>query len=189
MTKRLKWKKQTEEILLEMMEKYSEIYIVGHSMGTLFAIELAVKYPERVKKLFLLQSPLKIGVRATALENTMKALFGHYSPDDIEAEEYSRAHSVKLNKRLWQYIGWIPRYMELFALSREGRETIKKLNTPCIIFQSKKDELVSIKSVHFVPHKGNIRLEILKGSKHFMYSREDFEIMNREFKKLFIDEC
>ena len=97
---------------------------------------------------------------------------------------YNRAHSVKLNLKLWEYIGWIPRYLELFREVKSGRINIQKVEVPCFIFQSKKDELVSFKSVKFIPEKENIRLTVLKNSAHFIYDKEDFEVVLDTFKEI-----
>ena len=74
--------------------------------------------------------------------------------------------------------------------SLEERSDVRKyINTMVtnvkLIAENGKEETVQLV---VIPDKENIRLEILKGSKHFMYSREDFEIMNREFERLFVDE-
>ena len=178
------WKSQIEKILKELEEKYKEIIIVSHSMGTLFSYSLAIKYPEKIKAMLLLGTPLKIGVKWTAFFNSLKSLFGIISDDDEVGKAYNKAHSVKLNLKLWEYIGWIPRYLELFLEAKAGRSNIQKVNVPSFIFQSKKDELVSLKSVKFIPEKENIHLTVLKDSAHFIYDKEDFRIVLDKFKEI-----
>ena len=104
------WKSQILKILKELDEKYKEIIIVSHSMGTLFSYSLAIKYPEKIKTMLLLATPLKIGLKWTACVNSLKSLFGIISDDDEVGKAYNKAHSVRLNLKLWEYIGWIPRY-------------------------------------------------------------------------------
>ena len=178
------WKSQIQQIIKELDEKYKEIIIVSHSMGTLFSYSLAIKYPEKIKAMLMLGTPLKIGVKWTAFLNSLKSLFGIISDDDEVGKAYNRAHSVKLNLKLWEYIGWIPRYLELFREVKSGRINIQKVEVPCFIFQSKKDELVSFKSVKFIPEKENIRLTVLKNSAHFIYDKEDFEVVLDTFKEI-----
>lgn len=178
------WKSQVDGIVRELKDKYKNIIIVAHSMGTLFAMDAAVKYPDAVECLFLLGSPLKIGVKGTAFINTLKSLFGRISEDDDVGKAYDKAHSIKLTLKLWEYIGWIPRYLELFGESKRGRSTILDVNVPCYIFQSVQDELVSIKSVKHIPKKENIKLTLLEHSAHFIYNREEFKILTNEFSEL-----
>ena len=178
------WKSQILKILKELDEKYKEIIIVSHSMGTLFSYSLAIKYPEKIKTMLLLATPLKIGLKWTACVNSLKSLFGIISDDDEVGKAYNKAHSVRLNLKLWEYIGWIPRYLELFRESKAGRINIQNVSVPCFVFQSKKDELVSFKSVKFIPEKENIHLSVLKNSAHFIYDKEDFLIVLDRFKEI-----
>lgn len=178
------WKNQIEQILKELDQKYKEIIIVSHSMGTLFSYSLAIKYLEKIKAMLLLGTPLKINVKWTACVNSLKSVFGLISDDDEVGKAYIKAHSVKLNLKLWEYIGWVPRYFELFREAKAGRVNIQNVSVPCFVFQSKKDELVSFKSVKFIPKKENIHLTILENSAHFIYDKEDFLIVLDRFKEI-----
>lgn len=178
------WKSQIEQILKELDAKYKEIVIVSHSMGTLFSYSMAIKYPKKIKAMLLLGTPLKIKVRMSALVNSLKSLFGIISDEDEIGKAYDKAHSVKLNFKLWEYVGWIPRYLELFREAKAGRLNIQNVSIPCFIFQSAKDELVSFKSVKFIPQKENIHLTVLKNSAHFIYDKEDFKIVLDKFIKI-----
>lgn len=179
------WQNQVSSVVDELSGRYNNIIIMAHSMGTFFAMDEAIRYPDKVRTVILLQTPLKIGVKPAAAINTFKSFF-NFSSDDEVSRAYRNAHSVKLNMRIWEYIGWVPRYLELFRESKRSRSTILKLDTPCVIFQSAKDELVSMKSVKFIPKKQNIKLNILNTSAHFIYSDEDFTLMSDGFSKLFV---
>ncbi len=180
------WKEQVDSVLHELMARYENIIIAAHSMGTFFAMEAAVKYPGRIKALFLLQSPLRIGVKAGAVVNSVKSLFNLISEDDKEALAFKNSNSIDMNMRLWEYIGWLPRYVELYVESRRARETFKNVDVECHIFQSRNDELVSMKSLKYIPDKPNIKVYILENSAHFMYSGPDFLQIEKVFLGLFM---
>lgn len=172
------WKTQVETVLKELLSLYKNIYIVGHSMGTFFALNAAVSYPQKIRSVFLLQSPLKIGVRPYALINSVKALF---NVNDKIGQIYKNSNSIKLNFRFWEYLGWIPRYLELFRGSKEARRKICDVKIPCFIFQSEKDELVSMRSLKFIPQNEYIDCIILKNSAHFIYDINEFEYLLDKF--------
>ncbi len=174
------WKKQISDIADRLCDRYEQVYIAAHSMGTFFAVEEAIKHSDRVKSIYLLQTPLKIGLKPAAAINTIRSFFDVFS-DDETAKAYKEAHSVKLNFRLWEYISWIPRYMELFRESKKARTTILELDTPCLIFQSKRDELVSMKSLRYIPKKCNIKTTILDNSAHFIYDDEEEKLLVENF--------
>lgn len=175
------WKAQVDRVVRELAERYAGIKIVAHSMGTLFAIEAAVRYPAAIKELLLFQAPLKIAVSPAAIANTVRRIPASYDA----GLAFEKARGVRFSFRFWEYLGWIPRYLELFAEEKRGRETIKRLTVPCTIFQSRNDELVSIRSVDYIPKRPNIRLHILENSGHFIYDDADFEQMKQAFLDLF----
>jgi len=180
----LKWQIQSDNLFEKLCKKYNSIIVVAHSMGTFFAIDAAINHPDKIKYIMLLQSPLKIGVKPTAAVNTFKSLFNIFSDDSVSVA-YKNAHSIKLNMRVWEYAGWIPRYIELFAKSKQSRKTITKLTTPTILFQAQKDELVSMKSVKYIPSNNNsITTQILKASAHFIYDTADLRQMTDKYSEI-----
>ena len=176
------WQTQVDSACRSLAARYANILIVAHSMGTFFAMDAALRYPKAVKALFLLQSPLQISVKPMAAVNSFRSVFNLFG-DDAVGRAYKRAHSVKLTVRLWEYIGWIPRCSELFAESRRARRTISELETPCYIFQSRKDEMVSMRSMRYIPEKPNIHSEVLQTSSHFIYSDTDTVHLRDAFEK------
>ena len=54
-----KWKTQFRNTLQNLCERYENVVIVAHSMGTLFAIQAAIERPEKIPHLFLLNVPTR----------------------------------------------------------------------------------------------------------------------------------
>lgn len=179
-----KWKNQVDKATSELVKRYKNVIIMAHSMGTFFAIDAAIKYPDAVKGVLLLATPLKIGVQKMAVVNMFKSLFNTIDKSDKVGMAYQKANSIVLDKRLWLYVGWIPRCLELFKESAAAREKIKNINSKCIIFQSSKDELVTMSSLNLIPQKENISIKILENSQHFIYDKNDFNTVCTAFSKL-----
>lgn len=169
-----KWQQQAKNAVRRLSEQYTEIYIIAHSMGTFFAIEASLAFPQ-VKGIFLLATPLKIHIGRTAFSNSVKAFLGLHKADDPVGRAYMEAHSVALSKKPWEYIRWIPRCRELFRESRAMRETIVRTAVPCRILQSERDELVSRTALCYIPDKPNIITTILPGARHFIYTDENMQ--------------
>ena len=70
-----RWKKQVALKVSSLQERYSRILIVTHSMGALFAIEEAIKNPEKIAGLFMLSPPLKIRPTLKMCINVLKIYF------------------------------------------------------------------------------------------------------------------
>jgi len=91
-------------------------------------------------------------------------------PDKSPAVAAARsAYSIEQDKRLWRYLGWIPRYLELLREAKRQRRLIADVETPCRVFQSAKDELVSLRSCRYIEQNRMIKLSKLPGSGHSYY--------------------
>lgn len=177
-----KWKEQVHTTVEYLAERYDKIIIVAHSMGTLFAVNEGVKFNKKVRALFLLSTPLAVNVKLKAFTNSLKVVFDKEENLDEVAKAMKYGCSIDLDRRVWSYIGWIPRYAELLAEVSKTREILPMLDIPCYIFQSKHDELVSLKSDEYFKTNPEITYYLLESSCHFYYSNHDRAIMHREFE-------
>jgi len=174
-TSMVKWKAQVEAVTDDLAARYENLFIVGHSMGTFFAMDAARRLPDRVKALCLLCVPLVIGVRPRAGLNSMRVVFTS-PPDKNPVIAAARAsYGIEQDKRLWRYVGWVPRYLELFREAKRQRGLIAGLKTPCVAIQSARDELVSRRSAKLIAGNPDIRLTELPSSGHFYFPDGDLQ--------------
>ena len=176
-----KWEAQVRDAVDELTLSHTEVYIVAHSMGTLFAIDRAIEN-EAVKGLFLLAVPLKIVPKARMVSNLCKVYFDKIKSDDVVAQAAKRCYGIAQDKNPFHYFGWLPRYLELFAKAKELRRKIRLLQTPCVVYQSAKDELVSNKSAQLLAKNEKISVVELKDSGHYYYAPDDLAFLLREFE-------
>lgn len=177
------WKRQTEKAFLELSETHEQVLLVAHSMGTLLALELALAYPEKVSGLFLLAVPLKVWPRLFGIRNSLRLVFGRIREDHPREAAIRNACGIQTTRKLWQYLGWIPRYLELFGLIRQIRKRLPLLKVPCRAFQSRRDELVTNSASGLLSEVSWIQLRVLEDSSHFYYGEAD----QKEIKKAFMD--
>jgi len=177
------WKKQVDETVEYLAERYEKIIIVAHSMGTLFAVNESVKC-DKVKALFLLSIPLAIDVKFVALKNSLKVVFSKEDSFDEVTKAMKEDCGVDLDRKVWKYIGWLPRFAELMVEINRTKEILPMLDIPATIFQSKNDELVSVKSDSYFKTNPEITYYLLENSCHFYYSEKDMQIMRNEFESL-----
>lgn len=183
-TSMAKWESQVNEKIDLLLSTHSNIIIVGHSMGTLFAIEQAVSHPDRIKSLFLLAVPLKVRVKLNNT-STLKICFGlKIKPDDIKTLTDKESYGIASDRHLYRYLGFIPRYIELFKKISSTKKLIPRISVPCLVFQSEHDEVVAKSSKKLL--QGNLKLKIrtLNNSGHNYYSKADKELLMKEFEKL-----
>jgi esterase/lipase len=95
--------------------------------------------------------------------------------------------SVTLTRKLWKYILWLPRFLELFAESHATRKILHQLRVPCCVFQSKQDEVVSLRSHRDLQKHPHYQLTLLENSGHYRYSPEDTALLLEAFAKIAAD--
>lgn len=178
------WKNHVFARLEELLATHGRVFIAAHSMGTLFAIQASVKYPGRIAGLFLLGSPTRPFVAPYAAVNAVKLQFGVVDPADKSAVDMRDGCSVDGDPRLWKYVTWIPRFLELFREIAHTRPLLGQIPVRTMVFQSRKDELVHPSS--YADFQGFERIEshMLEDSGHFGYGEADLALLKRKFLEL-----
>ena len=175
-----KWKEQVSGETNALLQTHSKVFIVAHSMGTLFAINEAIKNPDKICCLFLLSVPTRPHVRFSTIITSLKAMWVGKGED---VDRMLADTSINLSPYLWKYLSWIPRYAELLSEVVRTRKILPALKTPTLTFQSFTDELVSARSVKDVEGHPYIKNTILYNSGHFAYGDEDTALLRAELKK------
>lgn len=180
-----RWKAQVFARLETLLASHEQVVIVAHSMGTLFAIQASLRYPGRIPALFLLGSPLRVFVvPKTAVDSVKMSVFGTVDPNDRSAVDMRRGCSVESDWRVWKYLGWIPRFLELFKEIWDTRKLLPQISVPTQVFQSKKDELVHPSSYKDFLGYGSITCTLLPDSGHFGYGDDDLALLKTRFQEM-----
>ncbi len=166
------WKAHVWDAFERLSQTHKHIVIAGHSMGTLFALQLAVRYPDKVKHVFLLQCPLFVGLRWFGVKNLLRIPFGKIRQDDPYGAAMLLACGVSPDKNVLKYSTWIPRLLELFREISVTRRCLPELSVAALVFQSRRDELVSNRSAKLLRKKSRAEVVELPGSTHFYYAPE-----------------
>lgn len=178
-----KWKAQVSRVLEEILASHSQVFIVAHSMGTLFAIDEAIKHPDKVRSLLLLAVPLTPWTSPAAMAGSLAAALGRVKPGSA-AERMLQDSGVHLTPKLWKYIAWLPRFWELILEAHRTKKKLPQITVPCCAFQSRRDELVSHGAARILGKHPNITTAVLPNSGHFHYSKEDLALLQSALKEM-----
>ena len=163
------WESHVHAALEALRSTHERVYIMAHSLGTLLAIREAVGDDTRIAGMLLLCVPLRIWSRPTAWWGKLaKGLGGRASREELQAYY---GHAV--DARVWRYIGWIPRYAELFRLSREARQAVQQVRVPTVVFMAGRDEQVSLRSEKCMAGNPSITIRRMPLSAHHIFTPED----------------
>lgn len=170
------WIKSAEEKVETLIRYgYSDIYVVGHSMGCILASYIASKYKE-VKKVVLAAPAFKyVGEKENFSLKKTTAIIGDYGFSEIIFRGFERLPISALN--------------EFKALVKKFRETPQKIKVPILIFQGLKDDIVPISSSEYVLNcvKSKVKgIVYLKKSNHDIFNGHQKEIVNVKIEKFLL---
>ena len=160
---------------------------MAHSMGALLVIGNVINNP-KITKAFFLQPALSPCLKPAIVICAFNMVFGIIRPDDKITLAATRCLGIQLSRNLFKYVGWIPRFWDLFMMMRKSSPLLKDFKIPCVAFVSKKDEVVSQVSGKILRRHSNIKVFEMEKSGHFYYDPKDIELVRREFAKFIMDE-
>lgn len=177
-----RWRGQVSEAVDRLRDTGSHIVIVAHSMGTLFAIDNAVR--DKVDALFLLNPPLSIKLTWRMLVTSFNVMRGKI--DNPRTAAAKASYSISDDSNPLHYIRWIPRYLELFAEIRRIRTIACQLKCPVRVYLSGLDEMVSSRSARWLPSRSEVSVTILPESGHYYYLKDDSTRIVNDFHRFII---
>lgn len=175
------WKQYARRCFDDLCRNHDKVIIVAHSMGTLFAYDLANRRPNKVAFLFLIASPVVVGVRYAAVKNCIRLALGKGTEEDPVLQAMGQATGIALTPNLLKYISWAPRMVELLKEAKASRSRLPRLSVPCFAWQSKKDEVVSQRAGKLLHRSGHVEVHTLPASTHYYYDPQDREQVEEAF--------
>jgi len=177
-----KWERQVDNVVTALLSEHDRVLIAAHSMGTLFAIEQAIKHPQ-ISGLFLLAVPIKLFLKPRMAVNSLKVFFNCIKPEDAVATAARECYGIASDRNPFHYLGWIPRYLELFRKIREIRGRLPELETPGKVYQSARDEMVSKRSADYLRKHSGLTVCELPNAGHYYYEKAEYELLISEFSE------
>lgn len=168
-----KWMAQVERWVQDLSLDHERIIVVAHSMGTLLTARLVGEYP-KIQRMLLLNVPLKIRLSPVMVPRCLRFCFGKLRAEVPAEQTLLQVAGVEPDPRLWRYLGWLPRFWELWRLCVKSRHLFSQMEIPCHVFQSADDEVVQRSSCNLLAGHPNVHHRIMEHSGHFDYAPEEF---------------
>ena len=176
------WKQQVHQALARLHATHRRVYLAAHSMGTLFALQEAAQTP--VAGLFLLNVPLRLQLKPRLLQTVTRIYRGKISPGDAWTQAALAGYSIAPDPNPLHYLGWVPRYLALFAEIRATRQVLPRVTSPGLAYLSQHDEMVSLASARCLAQCPHLETRTLPDSGHFYYTPQDLETLQQAFSAL-----
>ena len=176
------WEMQVNQTICELLKSHEHLYIVAHSMGTLFAIEQAIQC-RKVRGLFLLAVPIIVSPKALMFQNSAKVFLGNIREDDRFGKAAQASCSVVTSANPLHYTGWIIRYLELFRKISQTKRRLADLRTPSVAIQSRLDEMVGKNADEYLRIHSSMSVYTLEKSYHYLYDPTDLQFIKSQFQQ------
>ena len=167
------WQNHVNEEIARVAIGYDNVFLVGHSMGCLLALNYAAKHETHISGLFLIACPMVLNVLSVqAIKVRKTQLFG---PKSHPVKAAYMASSSVPHKLTLAWLNVKPA-AEFKKLTRLTKRNLKDVDVPVTAVWSSADELVSVGS-RGILKAGLCRSEfdsmILKDSHHAYYPEHE----------------
>lgn len=178
-----KWRRQVFDALDMLLESHEKVIIFGYSLGALFAVEAAVKYPDRVCHIFCTCLPLIMRMPPAAKIRVWRIMFDKIKPN-TPTERMMDACGTQTTKKLWKYAGTAPRMAELAREMYRTRSLMHRLTVPCHNYMGALDEMLSQRTHRYLKQFPTVTNTVLPHSGHFCIDGRDLPQVQKDFVTL-----
>jgi len=131
------WFNALDQWFSELKEEFNKIFLIGHSMGGVFALYLSSKYTKDVNAIVSISAPTKFKGFLIKLIPIVKIFIKYWKVNDIEEFQ-------KISNGIW--VGYeriplnlIPKFKKLIKITNSQ---LNKITAPILIIQGKNDQIV-----------------------------------------------
>ena len=176
------WQEHVDAEIERFSRSNDSIYLVGHSMGCLLAINAAVKHSKNISGIFLIACPFKLRlISIHSAKIKLKLVFCRRSHPMKSV--YLAASSVPLRPSLaWRAIG---PYIELKKLARIAKASLGNIRAPINAVYSTADDVVSVRSLKILKagiSQAPFECLILSESLHAYFPEHEQRIIEASLK-------
>ncbi|NLC40187.1 MAG: alpha/beta fold hydrolase [Clostridiaceae bacterium] len=169
------WEKYLDNQLMRF-SSYKEIYLVGHSLGGLLAVNASLEFD--IEGVVLISSPLKINIlQAEAASKKIRLLFSKVEQEIRQA--YREAHSIGKPYFISMPF-WFRVLCQPLKLMRKTKQNLPKVGVPTLVIHSEADETASFESSAMFDElllNSEHEMILLKESWHAYFTKEEKEII------------
>ena len=180
------------EYVLAEVERYAKqydtIWLAGHSMGCLLAIQTAVKCPDRIRGLFLIACPFRMKIFSfQMLRVRFQQMF--FPAEHPLKKAYRDGSSIPITLGLlWHSIRPT---IEFMRLAESTRKLLPKMTLPIAAVYCEKDEVVSLRSAKAfreLPAQAHFSQVTLAHSHHAYFPEKDWQSMEQALLRFLLDQ-
>ena len=175
------WQNHVQKEIENIRAACKKIFLVGHSMGALLALNASLVKENRISGLVLIAAPLKVHLfHPRSLFRKLRLIL--FRKQHKVKAAYIQSNSLQTSGILSCLLAIRP-MLEVYRLAKKTRKGLGEVSVPVYMFHSKKDETSAYKSAALL-YAGlkntERRLFPLEKSWHAFYDAEERKTIKKE---------
>lgn len=157
------WQMTIENTFLDVCDQYTEVSLIGITLGTSLIFDLAAKYKDRINKIVAISPLLKlanwIGPATFLLRFFMRTMHQDFRDPPVKNGfmDTLRPYNFRVTHHIWEF----------FKLTVKNRKKLKSLGDNVMCFLSRHDQILDLqKHLDIIQNETSFKHEILENSEH-----------------------
>ncbi|PKO05702.1 MAG: hypothetical protein CVU41_10605 [Chloroflexi bacterium HGW-Chloroflexi-3] len=187
-TKPTAWQDHVDQEISKLKEKYEFIYLMGHSLGGLIALNASIK--QSINGIVLLNTPIRTRITWQQISLSFRVLISSKEKNNLILQTYRESFGVDL-KDWWTIPLWIPRLLDVNRFGKIILNKLQDVNSEVLIYQSRQDETVVPGSAEILKnslHQCRVTLNYLEKSKHAFFEINELQVIIKDVKNFIADD-
>lgn len=183
------WYGSVQTHFKQLQEKFSNVYVAGLSLGALLSLKLAEDYPQSIRGIACLSTPLFlkpwVHLLVPLVHNTpIKHLYRYQKKFDLDVK------NPEGKKNYWN-INEIPIscVYSIIQLQKIVRSRLQKVTTPCLLLHSRYDATAPYNSMNAVANQISSRITetaTFENSFHLLTIDYEKDLVNEKIGQFFL---
>ena len=167
------WRRQLSDEWLNLSSRYDAVRVLGHSMGGLLTLDLALRHP--IKSAVLMAPAIGIRfpgqnlLRFLAIISPRRPYDWKSDPEYVFFDDRDDDDEAYLGREYWSWI-WLKKLSGLISLQKEVEKRLEEIRTPILGLFPENDSVVGNRGVGILKKSlGNLLTEVqLAGCRHYI---------------------
>ncbi len=168
------WESYVENILLDLSDRFEQVFCCGLSLGAVLIMQLAEKY-NNIKKMVLFSPFFKLKQKRACLGSIVSIFVKKLKPSKIDC-------TIE-RPEFKDFISFFPikQGYEIYKLLKKVRKKISKVSVPALCFLARDDHDISYQSnFNFVKKNTSFKIITLEKSRHNITIDVEKELVFKE---------
>ncbi|MFA6106821.1 MAG: alpha/beta fold hydrolase [Patescibacteria group bacterium] len=144
------WLAQTEKMLSGIIEKHGRVYLVGASFGGNLCLSLAARYPEKIRGVVTLETPVFFNLWIFLLLKIIQPILELFGVEKVSKNSFFYRKNYVADSHSYEYIPVKTSGKIFDFINQRTKKEVKRIVAPLYILQAGKSDLISKKSARFV---------------------------------------